>query len=152
MYIIPPDAIQRHSYVALQKQLRLHHPDISYLTTYTSFRELNKSGATSLREVFARMLLCISGMSAEKVSTVLEVYDTPFSLHRAFKAAEEREQNELALESQLALCEPAKGRKKKSAVVPARLMLTGLEGKGRRHIGDALSTQVYNLFRAEAYD
>lgn len=97
------------------------------------------------------MLLCISGMSAEKVSVVIEKYDTPFSLDRAFKAAEEQERRELALEASLAKPSVAGKRKKKSTVMPAKLMLTNLEGKGRRHIGDALSTQVYELFRGEEY-
>lgn len=94
-------------------------------------------------------------MSAEKVSVVIETYDTPFSLHLAFKNAEERERRELALEASMSECPvgtKGTGRKKRSTVVPARLMLTKLEGKGRRHIGDALSTHVYDLFRSEGYD
>jgi hypothetical protein len=94
-------------------------------------------------------------MSAEKTATVIETYDTPMKLYKAFVEAEAREAHERAMEAK-ALQEgeasgKGKGRKKKSSVVPASLLLTQLPGSGRRHIGEALSTKVYELFRAEEY-
>jgi crossover junction endonuclease MUS81 len=101
------------------------------------------------------MLLCINGMSAEKTATIIKAYDTPIRLYRAFLDAEAREICERALQAK-ALQEAeasgnGKGRKKKSSIVPASLLLTQLPGSGRRHIGDALSTKVYELFRAQRY-
>ena len=149
--VIPEHAIKRHSYTALITQLRNIYPDVTYHTTYTAFRELNKSGAFTLREVFARMLLCIRGMSAEKVANVLENYDTPRKLWEAFREAEEIEAHERELESAQVENEDKRGRRKKSQVIPARQMLTRLSANGRRQIKPALAEQIYDLFMSEEY-
>jgi hypothetical protein len=149
--VIPENAIKRHSYIALITQLRNIYPDITYHTTYTAFRELNKSGAFTLREVFARMLLCIRGMSAEKVANVLEHYDSPRKLWEAFREAEEVEARERELESTQLEDENKRGRRKKSQIIPAKQMLTRVSANGRRQIKTALAEQIYDLFMSEEY-
>lgn len=138
--------------MALMTQLRNAHPHFPYHTSYASFRELNKSGYVTLKDIFARMLLCIRGMSAEKAATVLEHYDTPRRLWDAFRDAEVVEAQERAAETeQLVASSNGKGRKKKSQVIPAKHMLTRLPANGRREIKCALSEQVYDLFMADEY-
>lgn len=98
------------------------------------------------------MLLCVSGLSAEKVAAILEEYDTPKQLYHAFIEAEEIEGQERAAEEEMAANGTLpKGRKKKSVIIPASLMLTRLGGNGRREIKNALATQLYELFRAQEY-
>lgn len=95
------------------------------------------------------MLLCVRGMSAEKAATIIEHYDTPRRLWDAFRDAEELEVHERAAEEAMLSAGTGKGRKKKSQVIPARLMLTRLPAKGRREIKDALAGQVYDLFMTD---
>ena len=149
--VIPENAIKRHSHIALITQLRNTYPDITYHTTYTAFRELNKSGAFTLKEVFAYMLLCIRGMSPEKVANVLEHYDTPRKLWEAFREAEQVEARERELELMQPENENKRGRRKKSQVIPAKQMLTRLAANGRRQIKAALAEQIYDLFMSEEY-
>jgi len=112
---------------------------------------LNKSGAFTLKEVFAYMLLCIRGMSAEKVANVLEHYDTPRKLWEAFRHAEQVEARERELELMQLENEKKRGRRKKSQVIPAKQMLTRLAANGRRQIKGALAEQIYDLFMSEEY-
>lgn len=151
LHVIPDDAIHRHSHMALITQLRNAYPDIPYHTSYASFRALNKSGSVTLKDVFARMLLCIRGMSAEKVATILEHYDTPRRLWDAFRDAEVVEVQERAAEAEQVAEGNGKKGKKKSQVIPAKHMLTRLLANGRREIKCALSEQVYDLFMSEEY-
>lgn len=149
--VIPDNIVKRHSHIALTTQLQNAYPDVTYHTTYAAFRELNKAGAFTLRDVFARTLLCIRGMSAEKVANVLEHYDTPRKLWEAFRNAEEVEARERERELIQLENENKRGRRKKSQVVPARQMLTRLSANGRRQIKAALAEQVYDLSMSEEY-
>ncbi|KAF8306454.1 hypothetical protein DL93DRAFT_2088571 [Clavulina sp. PMI_390] len=150
LHVIPDDAIHRHSHMALIARLRDGQPDTPFHTSYSAFRELNKSNTTTLRDAFAQMLLCIRGMSAEKVATILEHYDTPRRLWDAFRDAERIEEEDRA-EEEVRTAEGGKGRRKKSQVISARHMLTRLPANGRREIKQALAEQVYDLFMSEQY-
>jgi crossover junction endonuclease MUS81 len=47
------------------------------LTSFEAFQALNsKSGGLTAHEIFGKMLLCVKGMSAEKVRGVLSVWKT----------------------------------------------------------------------------
>ncbi|KAF7334317.1 ERCC4 domain-containing protein [Mycena sanguinolenta] len=159
LFVIPTHMIRRHSYLDLQKYLRAKHPGRSYVTSFKDFQALNsKSAHTTVRDTWARMLLCVKGMSAEKVGAVVDRWDTPRALWQAFRAAQEAEQEALAVEAAAADVLAAgpskgKGRKKKSTVPEARLMLQGVGGAegGARAIGQALSTKLYELFMSEDY-
>ncbi|KAG8969546.1 Crossover junction endonuclease mus81 [Tulasnella sp. 419] len=152
LYIIPTEKIRRYSYLNLQKALRSQDdPNPStYLTSFNDFQTLNsKSGSYTLRKCFAKMLLSINGMSAEKVGRLLESYDTPKALYESFILAEEEEEQQRI---QVEGTGTGKGRKKKPQIKEAKHMLCAIEGTGRRKIGPALSEKVYHLFRSEAYD
>ncbi|KAJ7705676.1 restriction endonuclease type II-like protein [Mycena metata] len=157
LYVIPPEVIRRHSYMDLQKYLRRTQPHKCYVTSFADFQTLNsKSAFTTVRDTWTRMLLCVKGMSAEKVGAVVERWDTPRALWEAFCEAQMEEQDALAWEAaEASATGKGKGKgKKKSAVPEARLMLQGVGGAdgGVRAIGPALSTKLYELFMSESYD
>ncbi|KAJ7131751.1 ERCC4 domain-containing protein [Mycena crocata] len=159
LYVIPNHMIKRHSYVDLQKFLRRKYPDRCYVTSFADFQTLNhKSGFTTVRDTWTKMLLRVKGMSAEKVGAVVAKWDTPRALWEAFQVAELEEHKARVREEQeeeeAAGPSKGKGRKKKSNVPEAKLMLQGVGGAegGVRAIGPALSTTLYELFMADNYD
>ena len=111
----------------------------------------------TLQGCWARMLLCIHGLSAEKVAALMKHYRTPVSLYNAFVEAEAREQLELEADAAELDLEATngkgkgKGRAKKARVVPAEHMLTMLPGEGRKKIGVAMSEKIYHLFMDPSY-
>ncbi|KAF7348560.1 ERCC4 domain-containing protein [Mycena venus] len=162
LFVIPSNIIRRHSYLDLQKYLRVKYPERCYVTSFQDFQALNhKSAYTTVRDTWARMLLCVRGMSAEKVGAVIKQWDTPRALWEAFRAAQEAEQDGLAWEAAEEDAQAAvgaskgkgKGMKKRCAVPQARLVLQGVGGAegGARAIGQALSTKLYEVFTSEDY-
>ncbi|KAJ7512447.1 hypothetical protein B0H11DRAFT_2182776 [Mycena galericulata] len=160
LHVIPTAMIKRHSYVDLQRHLRREQAGKCFTTSWDDYQTLNhKSQFTTVRDTWARMLLCVKGMSAEKVGAVVERWDTPRALWEAFRLAEVEEREgraREAAEEAAATSGPAKGkgRKKKSAVLEAKLMLQGVGGAdgGVRAIGPALSSKLYELLMAQDYE
>ncbi|KAJ7484395.1 ERCC4 domain-containing protein [Mycena latifolia] len=161
LHVIPTAHIRPHSYMDLQKYLRKKHPGKCFTTSFADYQKLNhKSVFTTVRDTWARMLLCVKGMSAEKVGAVVERWDTPRALWEAFRAAQIEEQFARAREAEeeaAAVAGPAKGKgkkKKKSTVPEARMMLQGVGGAegGVRAIGPALSGKIYDLLMAVEYE
>ncbi|XP_060887407.1 crossover junction endonuclease MUS81 [Labrus mixtus] len=90
-----------------------------------SFAEFNhgavKNKCQTVREVFARQLMQISGLSGDKAAAILELYSTPHSLLSAYeRCASEAEKEKLL-----------------SAI---------RYGKLKRNLGPALSRTVYQLY------
>ncbi|KAJ7636918.1 hypothetical protein FB45DRAFT_1025012 [Roridomyces roridus] len=157
LHVIPKDMIKRYSYVDLQRYLRREKPSQCFVPSLQSYQWLNhKSQFKTVRDTWARMLLCVKGMSPEKVGAVIERWGTPRELWEAFRDAQ-KEEDRLrrieAAEQEAAARGPAKGkgRKKKSSV--PELMLQGVGGAegGMRAIGPTLSTKLYELFMAMEY-
>lgn len=100
-------------------------------------------------------------MSPERVAAVVERYGTLRSLWESFRHAIIEEATQLAAESGAAAsisnrgranpAQRAGGKKKKTQVVKAELMLAEL-GHGRRRIGPELSKRVFHLFVDVVYD
>ncbi|KAG8563649.1 hypothetical protein GDO81_016164 [Engystomops pustulosus] len=67
------------------------------------FRDFNegamKNKAQTVKEVFARQLMQISGVSGEKAAAILERYSTPFSLFAAYESCTSTEEREKLLSS-----------------------------------------------------
>jgi crossover junction endonuclease MUS81 len=82
------------------------------------------------------MLLSVKGMSAEKVSAILDTWETPRDIWDALKARHELSGvvEEIGEESQ----------KKKKVKVrgPDLFFADTVQGEGRRKVGDALSKEV----------
>ncbi|KAF9266164.1 hypothetical protein L218DRAFT_996931 [Marasmius fiardii PR-910] len=128
--IIPPELIKRYSYLEFQIFLRSMNPNQTYHTQYDCFNDLNlKSGFTTVETTWAKQLLTIHGMSAEKVGLLIKRFRTPRSLYEHFQHEEEREKRELEEEAR----NPPKGRRS-------------------RRFGEALSERIYYLIRTEIYD
>nr|GAT48851.1 predicted protein [Mycena chlorophos] len=164
LYVIPQALIKRHSYFDLQKYLRSKYPpgptQRTYITSFEDFQHLNRaSNFITVRDTWARMLLCIRGMGAEKVGAVVNRWGTPREFWEALKAAEWEEARARVREEEEANAAAAsgkskgKGRKKKSSVPLAKLMLKGVGGSegGVRAIGPKLSSDIYDLFRKEDF-
>ncbi|KAJ7098269.1 ERCC4 domain-containing protein [Mycena epipterygia] len=154
LYVIPTHMIRRHSYLDLQRYLRRTRAGQCFVTSYADYQTLNsKSGFTTVRDTWTRMLLCVKGMSAEKVGAVVERWDTPRALWEAFRAAQLEECARAREQAEEVAGAKGKGKKKKSAVPEARMMLQGVGGAdgGVRAIGPALSSKLYDLFMAQDY-
>lgn len=142
--------IDRNSYSSFQKYLRATQPDRPYLTSFSAFQILNhKSQFITFQDTFARQLLCIKGLSAEKIGALLRVYPTHQALWQACIEAEERELNEVRERTRNGA---GTGRKKKSDDgFKASLFLQDIAGNPTRRIGPALSTKIYELYRKTKY-
>lgn len=127
--VIPSRFIHRDSYTAFQDKLRKSHPDTAYLTSFEAFQTLNKkSSLRTVREYLARMLLRIKGMSPERVSAVLDVWETPRALYEAmYLRSQEGDRT-------------TSGHSKPRG--PEMMFADDVPGEGRRQIGNALSKEV----------
>ncbi|KAG9346446.1 hypothetical protein JZ751_006757 [Albula glossodonta] len=86
-----------------------------------SFTEFNQGACQTVREVFARQLMQISGISGDKAAAILEHYSTVSSLLRAYEQ-----------------CPTDTDREK--------LLSSIRYGKLKRNVGPALSRTVYQLY------
>lgn len=124
--VIPSRYLSRTNYVSLQTKLRADYPT-PFLTSYEAFQELNKKNILrTTKEYLARMLLVVKGMSPERVSAVLDVWETTRALYEAMK----ERHTQGVLED---------GRRKRG---PELMFADMVPGEGRRKIGDALSKAV----------
>nr|XP_060614156.1 crossover junction endonuclease MUS81 isoform X1 [Anolis sagrei ordinatus] len=105
---------------------RAHPPQLNggscRLLTFTEFNESAvKNKAQTVREVFARQLMQISGISGEKAAAILERYPTPASLRDAFAAC--------------------------SSLLAQEQLLSGTKcGKLQRNLGPVLSKSLAQLY------
>lgn len=142
LHVIPTRFLSRSTYRALQTHLRRTSPDRTYLTSFEAYQDLNdKNASRTLKVAFGRMLLSVKGMSAERVSAILDVWETPVEMWEAVKA---RVAQSDAERSQLEQDGIAGGPKKKKSKVrgPELFFADVVQGEGRRKIGDALSKEV----------
>lgn len=151
--VIPTKYLSRPTYSALQARLR-GGTNGDYLTSFEAYQALNdKSASITLKDKFARMLMCVKGMSAEKVAAVLDVWETPRAMWEDLRGEEKRFKLEArAREAAGALHgdgqgegnKENKGKGKKKEVVRGKEMFFAdrVKGEGRRKIGDALSREV----------
>ncbi|XP_054457570.1 crossover junction endonuclease MUS81 [Anoplopoma fimbria] len=90
-----------------------------------SFAEFNygaiKNKCQTVREVFARQLMQVSGLSGDKAAAILEQYSTPHSLLTAYERCVSEAQKE-------------------------KLLSSIRYGKLKRNLGPALSRTVYQLY------
>lgn len=162
--VIPTKYLSRPTYKALQERLRAEDGasqssssrtkgNGGYLTSFEAYQALNdKSASSTLKDKFARMLMCVKGMSAEKVSSVLDVWESPRELWDDLKAHDKRCKADARARAAAGdstggevVDEPGKGKgKKKKEVIRGKEMFFAdrVQGEGRRKIGDALSREV----------
>lgn len=84
--VMPSAIISRSSFLDTREELQRKSPTALILTSFEAFQALNsKSGGLTSKEIFGKMLLCIKGMSAEKVREVLTMYSTLRELTDAYQ-------------------------------------------------------------------
>ncbi|KAJ3807231.1 ERCC4 domain-containing protein [Lentinula aff. lateritia] len=143
LHVVPSQLVKRYSYLMFQKMLRRKFPERSYLLAYTTFHDLNhKSGFITVRETWARMLLCINGVSTEKAGVLIQRFPTPQSLYRACKQAEQQ-QKEDDEDERVAKARGEKPRRKQDIFI-AKEFLKDFGGNSERKIGPALSTRIFD--------
>ena len=131
----------------MQTYLRRTNPELTYLTTYPTYVSLNsKSGSLTQRDIWARMLLCIKGLSAEKVAEVLDIWPTPLDFFEELGEVEQ-EMEDNGDGSHLGKG-PAKGMTTGQRFLSERIQ----PPEQRRKIGAALSAKVWDFFMKQKYD
>lgn len=139
LYVIPTRFLSRPSFKPLQGHLQLKHPDTKFHTSFIAYQELNdKSASQTLKEKFAKMMMCVKGMSAEKVSALLDEWDTPRAMWEDMKERDEQPDN---------LEPPGESRGKKRKIGKGLFFAERVQGEGRRKIGDALSESVSSMWK-----
>ena len=83
---------------------------------------------------FGRMLLSVKGMSAERVSAILDTWETPRDI---WDALQNRNQATVSLGEN-----ETQGKKKTKVRGPELYFADEVQGEGRRKVGDALSKEV----------
>ncbi|WWC60941.1 uncharacterized protein I303_103517 [Kwoniella dejecticola CBS 10117] len=144
LHIIPTRYLSRPTFKSLQNHLKQTHGDKEYLISFSAYQELNdKSASVTLKEKFARMLLCVKGMSAERVSSILDIWETPIALWNSLKARDEGPA-ELEVGGDANAIGGGNGKKRKRG--KEMFFADTVKGEGRRKIGDALSKELWKAF------
>lgn len=113
----------------LKKYFRTKFPDRNYLISSALYGQLNsKYGTLTLEDMFAKFLMTIRGVSAEKAYELKKTYRTPRLLMKAFDdcvdIAEERNLAKEATKS----------------------------GLPRRRWGPSLSQKIWEIWRSRQYE
>jgi len=136
LHIIPPRHLSRSTFSALQNHLRRLQPSRTYLTSFEAYQNLNdKNASRTLKVAFGRMLLSVKGMSAERVSAILDTWETPRDVWDALQIRNEQAGSEVQAPQQ----------KKSKVRGPELYFADTVQGEGRRKVGDALSKEVSEL-------
>ncbi|KAJ1019749.1 hypothetical protein NDA13_005974 [Ustilago tritici] len=133
--VIPSAVISRSSFLQTRDELQEKLPSASILTSFEAFQALNsKSAGLTSKEVFGKMLLCIKGMSAEKVREMLTIYSTLRELTEAYQG-------------------PSDDTKKADDIKEADMLLSSSTENldQRKKIGPALSRKVAQVFLQSRY-
>ncbi|SAM83633.1 related to MUS81-endonuclease involved in DNA repair and replication fork stability [Ustilago bromivora] len=133
--MIPSAVISRSSFLQIRDELQEKLPSASILTSFEAFQALNsKSAGLTSKEVFGKMLLCIKGMSAEKVREMLTIYSTLRELSEAYQG-------------------PADETKEADDIKEADTLLSSSTENldQRKKIGPALSRKVAQVFLQSRY-
>ena len=141
LHVIPPRYLSRSTFQALQAHLRRTSPQHTYLTSFEAYQELNdKNASRTLKVAFGRMLLSVKGMSAERVSAILDIWETPREMWEAVKARKAA----YTATTEMDVGTEVTGVKAKKVKVrgPDLFFADTVKGEGRRKIGDALSKEV----------
>jgi ERCC4-type nuclease len=106
IYQIPMSAVDKSDYIALKRQYTTKFPDRCHLISYGLYNQLNsKYGTLTLEDMFAKFLMTIRGVSAEKAYELKKSYRTPHMLMKAFDSCvhveEEKNLAKVATQSSL---------------------------------------------------
>ncbi|EJT98091.1 hypothetical protein DACRYDRAFT_111074 [Dacryopinax primogenitus] len=150
LHVLPSSVISRATYVAFQAHLRKREPTIQYLPTWSDFQSLNTKNATrTVQETWARMLLCVKGLSAERTSKLLDHYGTPREIWEAYCRFTESGASHSGASGTSS--DPVSKMRGKKHLSGPKTMLAELGGEGRRKIGNALSEKIWEVMMSKTY-
>ncbi|KAG0151560.1 hypothetical protein CROQUDRAFT_650966 [Cronartium quercuum f. sp. fusiforme G11] len=131
--IIPDDQIQRDTYISTLTSLRRASPQTYWVTSYKAYESLNnKSGNLTVKQIWARMISCVKGMSPEKVSLLVKRWNTPRSFWEAYKTCQEIGNSELEKQNWD--------------------WIEGSDASEFKRIGPALCKKIWELFDQTEYE
>jgi len=91
--VIPSKVLTSNNYIPLVQHLRTTKPGTEFNITYAAFGSLvSKSGASTLRDVYLKMLMCTRGVTGEKALEIQKVWKTPVEFVEAYEACGEDEE------------------------------------------------------------
>lgn len=130
--VIPADKIARDSYLSILSKLRIHDPAAHWVTSYKSFTELNdKSANLTVRQLWARMVNSVHGMSHEKANSIVKHWDSPRAFWESYKYFK--------------ITQPSQTDKPWSWIQEA-------DASQFRKIGNSLAKKLWDLFDQTEYD
>lgn len=129
--LIPTKTITTTNYLPLLEDLAKKQPGTDYHITYDAFADISsKSGNSTLRDVYLKMLMCIRGVTGEKALEIQKRWKTPMDFLEAYSRIGEKEgQGE-------------QGRKKKMDLVSSEMSHL----IGRKKMGKALSVKISEVW------
>lgn len=140
LYVLPDEVIMRENYADVQRQLRAQQPERVFHTSFHTFQAMNgkSSGGTPVQDIWAKMLMCVRGVSQEKAHEVVTRWPSPLALSSAL-ASQER-----SAAAHVVAPDDA-GRRYLCETVDVSVALA------RRKIGNALSSRIWQVMRSERY-
>ncbi|MBW0529910.1 hypothetical protein O181_069625 [Austropuccinia psidii MF-1] len=143
--VIPDKHINRSSYLPLLYELRRTHPEKYWVTSYSVFESLNsKSGNSTVKELWGKMIHQVNGMSAEKVGEFVSRWPTPRLFWDEFN-----EQYLPVGNSQVKENENQQLASLRSKWVEDQF--SSSSASSRRTLGPILSKMISNLFALDSY-
>ncbi|KAH7329931.1 hypothetical protein BKA65DRAFT_539178 [Rhexocercosporidium sp. MPI-PUGE-AT-0058] len=131
LHLIPTKIVTTTNYLPLLEHLAKKHPSIDYHITYDAFADISsKSGNSTLRDTYLKMLMCIRGVTGEKALEIQKRWKTPKEFLDAYKRIEEKEGD------------GEQCRKKKMDLVSGEM--SGLIG--RKKVARALSVKISEVW------
>jgi crossover junction endonuclease MUS81 len=121
LHVLPEDFVTKDSFHEINTQLHRLRPETDFRISFELFQSMNgKEVNLDVASTWAKMLLCVKGMSSEKVGAVLDVFPTIDSFWRALETFGTHA----------------------SSLDPALFFAQAIPGEGRQKIGPALSKEV----------
>ncbi|KAL2067014.1 hypothetical protein VTL71DRAFT_1438 [Oculimacula yallundae] len=131
LYLIPTKTVTTTNYLPLLQDLAKKQPSIDYHITYDAFADISsKSGNSTLRDTYLKMLMCIRGVTGEKALEIQKRWKTPKDFLDAYNRIEEKEGK------------GEQGRRKKMDLVSSEMSNL----VGRKKIAKVLSVKISEVW------
>ncbi|KAG4433834.1 hypothetical protein IFR05_010682 [Cadophora sp. M221] len=92
LHLIPTKTVTTTNYLPLLEDLAKKQASIDYHITYDAFADISsKSGNSTLRDTYLKMLMCIRGVTGEKALEIQKRWKTPKEFLDAYNRIEEKD-------------------------------------------------------------
>lgn len=107
--VVRSHRIVADTYLNFMGTLRSSHPESTIGVTLSAFEALcDKSQATTLRDVYLKMLLCARGVTAVKAIEIQKIWPTPIALLEAYERCGTAQERDAMISSRLTNAIPRK--------------------------------------------